>query len=279
MDHAAIALYLDLLKGCLSRALFFDEEVWPILGRRHFAARLFGGPLVLDVLRHSGVELVRRAPSVTTPAIRAEGKDRPPHAETMIGMKRLDNLQSCLSDVLKQGVRGDLIETGVWRGGAAIFMRAVLKAHGVTDRIVWACDSFEGLPKPDETTYPADRGDILWTETEFAVSLEQVQRNFARYGLLDNQVRFVKGWFSDTLNTIDAERFAVIRLDGDMYSSTTQSLMALYPKLSVGGYCIVDDYNNIAACRQAVTDYRATHGIDEKIESIDWGGVYWQRLR
>jgi hypothetical protein len=171
--------------------LFFDEEVWPILGRRHFAARLFGAPLVLDGLRHGGIELVRRARTVTTPSIRAEGKDRPPHAETMIGMKRLDNLQDCVSDVLKQGVRGDLIETGVWRGGAVIFMRAILKAYGVTDRVVWACDSFEGLPEPDETAYPADRGDILWTQAEFAVSLEQVQGNFARYGLLDSQVRFV----------------------------------------------------------------------------------------
>jgi hypothetical protein len=115
----------------------------------------------------------------------------------MIGMKRLDNLQDCVSDVLKQGVRGDLIETGVWRGGAVIFMRAILKAYGVTDRVVWACDSFEGLPEPDETAYPADRGDILWTQAEFAVSLEQVQGNFARYGLLDSQVRFVNSrWVS-----------------------------------------------------------------------------------
>ena len=69
----------------------------------------------------------------------------------------------------------------------------------------------------------------------------------------------------------------MLRLDGDMYGSTMDALEALYPKLSLGGYVIVDDYGNIPQCKEAVTDFRNAHGIIDPIESIDWTGVYWQR--
>lgn len=62
-----------------------------------------------------------------------------------------------------------------------------------------------------------------------------------------------------------------------MYESTLDGLANLYPKLSTGGYIIVDDYGAVPACEQAVHDYRASHDIDEEILPIDWTGVYWQR--
>jgi len=206
-----------------------------------------------------------------------EGRIWPIVAHTMIGLKRLDNLQFCVDEAITNGVRGDLIETGVWRGGAAIFMRAMLKAYGVTDRCVWVADSFEGLPPPDGGKYPPDAGDRLHEATELAVSLEEVKANFERYGLLDNQVRFLKGWFRDTLPAAPIERLAVLRLDGDMYQSTMDALVNLYPKLSEGGYVIVDDYGAIPACRQAVHDYRSANGITGEIRDIDWTGIFWQK--
>jgi len=195
----------------------------------------------------------------------------------MIGLKRLDNLEFCIEQVITNGVVGDFIETGVWRGGATIFMRAVLKAYGVTDRCVWVADSFEGLPPPNTGKYPYDAGDRLHEATQLAVSLEQVKANFDRYGLLDNQVRFLKGWFRDTLPAAPIERLAVLRLDGDMYQSTMDALVNLYPKVSQGGYVIVDDYGAIPACRQAVNDYRSANGITEEIRDIDWTGIFWQK--
>jgi len=195
----------------------------------------------------------------------------------MIGLKRLDNLEFCIEQVVTNGVVGDLIETGVWRGGAAIFMRAVLKAYGVTDRYVWVADSFEGLPPPNTGKYPYDAGDTLHEARELAVSLEEVKANFERYGLLDNQVRFLKGWFRDTLPAAPIERLALLRLDGDMYQSTMDALVNLYPKLSEGGYVIVDDYGAIPACRQAVNDYRSANAITEEIHDIDWTGIFWQK--
>ncbi len=210
-------------------------------------------------------------------AKRVEGKDWPSLALTMMGVKRLDNLHDCVLTVLKDGVPGDFIETGIWRGGAVILMRAILKAYGVTDRTVFAADSFEGLPKPDGGAYPADEGDRHWTFDDLAVSLEQVRANLARYGLLDDQVQFLKGWFKDTLPQAPIEQLAVVRLDGDMYESTMTAIEALYPKLQPGGYLIVDDYDAVPACKQAIEDYRTRWGITDPIETIDWTGVCWRK--
>lgn len=210
---------------------------------------------------------------------RLEGRDWPNLAHTMIGMKRMENLQFCVESVIRDNVPGDLIETGVWRGGACIFMRGILKAYGVDDRTVWVADSFAGLPPPDMEKYPADAGDTHHTLAPLAISLDQVKSNFERYGLLDEQVRFLKGWFKDTLPGAPISKLAVVRLDGDMYESTMDGFESLYPKLSVGGYLIVDDYGAVPACKQAVEDYRNKHGITDPIQVIDWGGVYWQRSK
>lgn len=202
----------------------------------------------------------------------------PLHALTMIGRPRLQNIRFCIESALKTDVPGDVIETGVWRGGASIYARAVLKAWGVDDRRVWVADSFQGLPPRDVTSYPADSTMISLDEyEELAISLEQVQANFERLHLRDDQVRFVQGWFKDTLPALSNERWAVIRLDGDYYESTIQALNSLYPNLSPGGWVIVDDYHMFEACRQAVGDYRTEHGIDAEMVGIDHHAVMWQR--
>jgi O-methyltransferase len=195
----------------------------------------------------------------------------------MIGMKRLDNLQQLVETVLAAQVPGDFIETGVWRGGASIFMRAILKAYGVTDRTVWVADSFKGLPPPKAKRYPADSSSNLHTYQELAISRRQVEANFAAYDLLDERVKFLEGWFSETLPTAPITQLALIRLDGDMYESTMDALTALYPKLSAGGYVIVDDYGAIEACRKAISDFRVARNITAPLTAIDWTGQYWQK--
>ncbi len=268
----ARALYLDLLKRALTNWTHAGAELKPMHARglsglvRRAVVRVVAG-------RHA--RLVR--PFRFDPEKRAEGRDWPPGAHTMIGFKRLDNLQHCVETVLKDGVPGDLLEAGVWRGGASIFMRAVLKVHGVTNRRVWLADSFAGLPPPDLARYPQDAGSRFHTVEQLAVALEQVRKHFEHYGLLDDQVRFLKGWFKDTLPAAPVERLAVARLDGDMYESTLDAISSLYPKLSPGGFLIVDDYGAVPACKQAIHDYRDRHAIREAIVPIDWTGVYWRR--
>ena len=238
-------LYLDLMKRCLCNLIYQDRST------------LFGKDAPFDL------------------RMRVEGRDWPANAHTMIGIHRLDNLHFCVEDALSREVPGDLMETGVWRGGAAILMRAILKVNGVTDRRVWCADSFEGLPPPDPAKYPHDANLTFSRFKELAVSLEEVQTNFRRYNLLDEQVKFLKGWFRDTLPGAPVERLAVLRLDGDLYESTMDALTALYPKVSRGGYVIVDDYGDVPACRQAVHDYWQRHGIQEEIMRIDQAGVFW----
>ncbi|HEY3057906.1 MAG TPA: TylF/MycF/NovP-related O-methyltransferase [Chloroflexota bacterium] len=266
------ALYLDLLKMCLTRYIF-PERLRVLSPRRGLSGAVYR-PLA-HALRARHLVLAREL-SVSTED-RARGADFPAEAETMIGLNRLSHLQHCVEDVLRQGVPGDLIETGVWRGGAAILMRAILKVYGDTERRVWAADSFQGQPRPDPRRYPLDDGDGFWKLDLMKVSLAEVRRNFERYELLDDQVRFLVGWFRDTLPSAPIDRLAVLRLDGDMYESTMEALCALYPRLSVGGYLIVDDYV-LPNCRAAVHDFRAEYGIDEPIETVEWTGAFWQRL-
>lgn len=246
-----------------------------------------GGPLYLDLMKKvlTGI-IYHDRPSDRAPFMegtdfdlqrRTNGVDWPQAAHTMIGLKRLDNLQFCVETVLADDVAGDLIETGVWRGGACIFMRAVLAAHGVAHRKVWVADSFEGMPDTRDAENTVDQKMALYQYNDvFAVSVEQVRENFGRYGLLDDQVEFLPGWFADTLPAAPIDKLAVLRLDGDLYDSTSDALRALYPRLSAGGFVIVDDYK-IPSCREAVHDYRDEHGIDDEIVRIDGESVFWRR--
>ena len=240
--------YLELLKACLTRMLFMNDADGPNAKR-------------LDEQRE----------------IRRRGWDWPDEAETMVGMVRLGCIQECVETVLRDKIPGDLMEAGVWRGGAVILMRGILAAHGVRDRKVWAADSFQGLPAPDGKDFTQDLTGDLSGYKELAVSLEQVKSNFARYGLLDDQVQFLEGWFKDTLPDAPIDSLAVLRLDGDYYESTIQILETMYHKLSPGGFVIIDDYLHLDACRQAVTDFRTAFSIGEEIVEVDWNSVYWRR--
>ena len=237
-------LYIDLMKKCLTDSIYWDAREGPYL----------------------------------RPDLFPDGTGWRRYAHTMVKMARLDNLQYCVERVISDKIPGDLIETGVWRGGASILMRAILKAHDIRDQAVWLADSFQGMPASDPG-YPADADMTFHTIPELSVPLEQVKANFAKYDLLDDQVRFLKGWFSDTLASAPIEQLSVIRLDGTMYGSTMDALTALYPKLQDGGFLIVDDYGAFPACRQAVHDYRDAHGVVDPIQTIDGAGVYWRRGR
>lgn len=266
--QTASALYLDLLKRCLTNWIYADSEIEPVRPVRALPR------MVASVVSSFGMILARRGRFDRER--RRKGQDWPVCAHTMIGMERLDNLQSCIEHVIADGVPGDFIETGVWRGGSTIFMRGALKAHGITDRKVWVADSFAGLPPPDAAAFPDDKGDTHHVYDELRVSMEEVKKNFAAYGLLDDQVQFLKGWFKDTLPDAPIAQLAILRLDGDMYESTMQALRALYPRLSPGGFVIVDDYV-LGPCAQAVHDFRAEFGLVEPISDIDGTGAFWRR--
>jgi O-methyltransferase len=229
----------------------------------------------LTGILHTDISQAPWAKDVFDPARRAVGLDWPTQAETMIGTARMRNLRALVQRALEEKVPGDLIETGVWRGGACIYMRGILAAAGDMNRRVFVADSFRGLPPPDETAYPADAGDPHHTFDQLGISRVDVEGNFRRYGLLDEQVVFLEGWFKDTLPTAPIEKLAVLRLDGDMYESTIDALNALYAKVSPGGFVIIDDYV-LKACAQAVNDFRSSHGISAPMYEVDGSAVWWQ---
>jgi O-methyltransferase len=285
----AVSLYIDLLKKCLTDMIYIDDPMSLMVPYRPIRlSERRRHALVRPLLAFLGANL-----QVVRPArqnffdysklskdeireFRSKGMDWPPRAHTMIGLKRLDNLQYCVETALRDEIPGDFLETGVWRGGASILVKGILAVHGDRTRCVWLADSFRGLPPPDATKYPADRGWRLNESPELAISRDAVESHFRSYGLLDERVKFLEGWFKDTLPNAPIERLAVLRLDGDLYESTIQALDAMYAKLSPGGFLIVDDYS-LAPCRKAVADFRRDRAIEEPIIDIDGMGAYWRK--
>lgn len=270
MSETTDTLYLDLLKKSLTNWIYAETE-WHPIGRQGSFRRKISE--VLSLLAGRPVQLFQKRSFNANE--REKGLDWPPYAHTMVGLKRLDQLQECIETVVRENIPGDFIETGVWRGGTVIFMRAALKALVVKDRKVWAADSFAGLPPPSQE-HVADHGDQHFTFSELAISLEEVKHNFTKYDLLDDQVVFLKGWFSDTLPNAQISQIAIARLDGDMYGSTMDALKSLYHKVSPGGFLIVDDYA-IPNCKKAIHDYRIQNSVQEPIIPIDGSAVYWRK--
>jgi hypothetical protein len=239
--------YISLLHSCLTGSLYRDPHSAP------FGSNTF------------------------IPQNREKGLDWPKYAQTMIGNQRLHNLRVLMESIIHDNIPGDVIETGVWRGGACILMRGILKAYDVSDRNVWVADSFQGLPLPDELKYPADKGSNLHTFQELQISMDEVMNNFKTYHLLDDQIKFLKGWFKDTLPEAPISQLALMRLDGDMYESTMDGLVNLYPKLANGGYVIIDDYHTFPFCKAAVNDYCKLNNLSPSIIEIDGMGVFWRK--
>jgi O-methyltransferase len=260
--------YLKLLRTCLTRS--FKEPAYSEIPRNTRT--------LLKTTRYAGYSLIQ---GFLRPLNLSLVQTNRPSGETMMGAGALENLHSCMKQVLADRIDGDFVETGVWRGGGTIYMRAFLKAYRDQSRRVWVADSFEGLPKP-KSEYQADRGSQLWASEYLAVSVDDVRKNFAFYDLLDDRVCFLKGFFSDTMPTAPIDRIAVLRLDGDMYESTIVVLQHLYPKLSSGGFVIIDDYGMLPECNRAVEDYRNSIGITDALQIIGYVngaplGAYWRK--
>jgi O-methyltransferase len=237
-------MYLDLLKKCLLNSIYNSV----IVG----CSTNIGGNASEEQIQN--------------------GNYWPEKAHTMIGMKRLNNIEYCFEKIIENKISGDLIETGVWRGGSTIFMAGLNKFYK-ENRKIFVADSFEGLPHPDPK-YTEDNGDEHYKHEYLAVGLDEVKENFIKYDLLDKNIIFIKGFFEHSLKKSSIDNLALLRLDCDMYSSTIQVLEQLYDKVSVGGFVIIDDYA-LKGSKKAVDDFREKRNILSELIVIDWTGVYW----
>ena len=271
-------LCLDLLKRTLLNQIHLDDELRILYLRSCLGGLEAFQPSTLHDIRNSRRKEFKQLAGLRELGIFLDGKiQNSGYSHSMMGRVRMDNLRAWLDVVRLENIAGDLVECGVWRGGGCIFMTGYCRLHGMEDRRIFVADSFDGLPKPSD---PQDRGFDLSKEKfpELAVSLDTVQENFTAYDLDRPNVFYLKGWFKDTLPQAPIEQIALLRLDDDPYESTMDALNALYDKVVPGGVVIIDDYNAIAACRQAVMDFFATRNRSmPELSSIDWAGVFFRK--
>jgi len=266
--------YLDLLKRCLTASIY-PESGWMIVPTTGpFAARGLGG-IIARLMKKKGRHVV--IPRPFSVEVREKGGDWPMFGYSMMGLQRMNNLQACVESVLRDGIPGDVLEAGVWRGGGCILMKAILEIFSDSTRNVWVADSFQGLPVAAHAVDVEQGKNHDLSDFEYlSVSAEEVKENFRRFGVLDERVRFLPGWFHETLPSAPIDRLALLRLDGDMYESTRDILSALYARLSPGAYVIVDDYHSWTGCKTAIDEFRSQHSIVAPMIEIDGAGVWWR---
>lgn len=213
-----------------------------------------------------------------TEQFRTEGLDWTYLGTTMTGLIRINNVKGLIQKVILNNVPGDYLEAGVWRGGSSIFARGVLRAWGQGHRKSYVCDSFQGLPPGDKNLHPKDKD---WDNTPYLeVSDITVATSFREASLLDDNIIFAKGFFNNSLKPLAQQIafLAILRLDGDMYESTVDILYHVYDKVSIGGYVIMDDWDNFPS-QSACLDFFAVHNVQPKIVRIDQVSVYWQKTK
>lgn len=275
--------YLDLLKSVLGDRLYpraEDAELTSAeLSRAQGLSERVRELLSLAKIPPEQRRLLERLATTDNETMARFLRDNTPRAHTLVSRTALDNVQECVAAALAERVEGDLMECGVWQGGVTILMRALLEAYADPDRQVWVADSFQGLPRPDPSVDVLDAAlhTFLQAVGGLAVSLQTVQENFRRYDLLDERVRFLPGWFADTLPGAPIERLAVLRLDGDWYESTRTALECLYPRVSPGGFVIIDDYAELFGAQRAVDEYRRNHKILSPLIQVDDQVHYWRK--
>lgn len=274
--------YISLLKKSLLNEIYLENELRIFcLARKELHNKWlpFSKKVNHEKLHHIGTHFPERLAALKKD--REEGKllkgyKHLVYADTMIGRKRLDNIEFCLETIVKENILGDVMECGVWKGGAAIFMKAYLDTFGSNGRVVWLADSFDGVP----TSILKQDKYIDLSKKAFpglAIPKDDVVGNFKKYEVSLDQVKFLEGWFKDTLPNAPIEQLALLRLDGDLYESTMDALNGLYHKVSVGGFIIIDDYKALPQCETAVKEFRSNHNITEQIYQIDSEAIFWRK--
>ena len=215
------------------------------------------------------------------------------YPKTMLPPVRLYSLADAVDAIEQDKIAGDVVECGVWSGGALALAALWGERHGTTSRTYIGLDSFEGLPPPTEedgevlerfNRQSAKRGRIVdqaLMKTGVCVgdAADTVRQFYDSVGISIAKVRFYSGWFQNTLPLVAKEvgSIAILRIDGDWYESTKICLEALYAQVPAGGFIIIDDYGTFTGCRRAVDEFREAQKISASLIFVDKDCVYWRR--
>ena len=250
--------------------------------------------VIASVARKAGISVARIDSSNVKLPIETSPIDRDIVAAvrpfSMTSAERIWSLVQAVAYVEDEHIPGALVECGVWRGGSVMAMARKLVSLGSNHRTIWLYDTFEGMTAPTANDVEAATGqsaERLMATTEvgdgnnvWAYATQQdVIANLATTGYEINQFKLVKGDVAQTLQTDVPESIAILRLDTDWYESTKVGLEILYPRLAVGGVCILDDYGHWVGARKAVDDYFAAVGHRPFMHPIDYSGRVFIKTR
>jgi O-methyltransferase len=197
---------------------------------------------------------------------------------TMTSDERLAAVCSAVEYVTRTGVVGCFVECGVWKGGSSMAAALTYLHMGRQDVDLFLFDTFEGMPAPTKDDFLAPTGELAFHRLQRATKndpvlarspIEEVQQNLRRTHYPKERIHFVKGMVEKTIPQNAPEAIAVLRLDTDWYESTRHELDHLFPRLSVGGILIIDDYGVWAGARKAVDEFFAAKGKAPFLFRID----------
>ena len=192
------------------------------------------------------------------------------YAYAPAGRLGLDQIQTSLDSIRHDNVRGDLVSTGVGRGGAAILMRAYLDAHSVKGRSVWVVDRFRSAA-PDRSA--PDLADGL---ASLHADLNLVRDGFDHFGLLDDRTHFLQGDPAATLPDAPIKRIALLHIGAGTGPDVSAVLAQLYPRLAPDAYVLVDNASD-PEVRAAIDAFRAANGITDLETRVGSRGITWRR--
>jgi hypothetical protein len=201
---------------------------------------------------------------------------------TMTSPERVNALVESVRYIVDQGISGDIVECGVWKGGSAMAMSLALQELGDEDREVFLYDTFAGMTPPsalDRSIRGSSAQEkFLKLKTSEDTSdwcfspLSEAQANILSVGYPEEKYHFIEGKVEDTIPGCVPERIALLRLDTDWYESTKHELVHLFPRLVPGGVLIIDDYGHWHGARQAVDEYLSENNIGIFLNRIDTSG-------
>ena len=209
---------------------------------------------------------------------------------TMTSSERIWSLLQAVNYIVDQPVEGDFVECGVWRGGSVMAMALHLQQRSAATRRLWLYDTYEGMTAPTEADVEATTGVTareLLQSTEVAdgnnvwcvAGRDDVEANLRTTGYPMGNFTLVEGDVAVTLRGSVPEQLSILRLDTDWYESTVACLEVLYPRLVIGGVCILDDYGHWLGARSAVDEYFATLGSRPYMHPIDYSGRVFIKTR
>lgn len=187
---------------------------------------------------------------------------------TMVGRERRRRLLAHMESLDADGVGGDVVELGVYRGGTAAVLGKACAASNMKRRL-WLFDSFEGLPEPrsedglEAARYAAGRvGGKAESIGECVGTRVEVERLLFESAQLDpSGVTLVEGWYQHTLGKVEIESIALLHLDCDWYESVQLALETLYERVVPGGWVVLDDYGEWRGARLALHEFLGSRSI------------------